>query len=85
MQHTEEGLYAVELGGPGQGAFGDDLAIEVLATEYQRDIYVVRLLPCPALWVICALHVSAPGLITAHAASLCQLLMGRAWVMTAIL
>ena len=32
----------MEVSGPGQGAFGDDLALEVLATEYQRDIYVVR-------------------------------------------
>ena len=41
-QHTEEGLYAVSVSGPGQGAFGDDLAIEVLAIEFERDIYVVR-------------------------------------------
>jgi hypothetical protein len=43
LQYVEEGLLSVEPS-LGQGSFGDDLAIEVLATEYQRDIYVVRLL-----------------------------------------
>lgn len=40
LQCVEEGLLSVEHS-KGQGAFGDDLAIEVLATEYQRDMYVV--------------------------------------------
>lgn len=42
LQYVEEGLLSVEHS-RGQGAFGDDLAIEVLATEYQRAIYVVSL------------------------------------------
>lgn len=42
LQYVEEGLLSVEVC-EGQGSFGDDLAIEVLATEYQREIYVVRL------------------------------------------
>lgn len=45
LQYVEEGLLSVEVC-ERQGAFGDDLAIEVLATEYQRDIYVVRPKPC---------------------------------------
>ena len=44
LQYVEEGLLTVDLV-EGQGAFGDDLAIEVLATEYQREIFVV----CPRL------------------------------------
>ncbi len=41
LQYVEEGLLSVEIS-EGQGSFGDDLAIEVLATEYHREIYVVR-------------------------------------------
>ena len=41
LQYVEEGLLTVDLV-EGQGAFGDDLAIEILATEYQREIFVVR-------------------------------------------
>lgn len=41
LQYVEDGLLSVEVCEL-QGAFGDDLAIEVLATECQRDIYVVR-------------------------------------------
>ncbi len=40
LQYVEEGLLTVDLV-EGQGAFGDDLAIEILATEYQREIFVV--------------------------------------------
>lgn len=40
LQYVEEGLLTVDVA-EGQGAFGDDLAIEVLATEYQREIFVV--------------------------------------------
>ena len=40
LQYVEEGLLTVDLI-EGQGAFGDDLAIEILATEYQREIFVV--------------------------------------------
>ena len=35
LQYVEEGLLTVDLI-EGQGAFGDDLAIEILATDYQR-------------------------------------------------
>ena len=44
LQYVEEGLLTVDLV-EGQGAFGDDLAIEVLATEYQREIFVVCAVP----------------------------------------
>ena len=40
LQYVEEGLLTVDLV-EGQGAFGDDLAIEILATDYQREIFVV--------------------------------------------
>ena len=40
LQYVEEGLLTVDIA-EGQGAFGDDLAIEILATEYQREIFVV--------------------------------------------
>jgi len=53
LQYVEEGLLSVEVC-QGQGAFGDDFSIEVLATEYQRDIYVVSstatLLPHISRW-----------------------------------
>ena len=35
-------LLSVDVAGASTGAFGDDLAIECLATAYGRDIYVVR-------------------------------------------
>ena len=35
-------LLSVDVAGAHTGAFGDDLAIECLATAYGRDIYVVR-------------------------------------------
>ena len=44
LQFVEEGLLSVDVA-EYQGAFGDDLAIEVLATEYQREIFVVRSIP----------------------------------------
>ena len=44
LQFVEEGLLSVDVG-EGQGAFGDDLAIEFLATEYQREIFVVGGIP----------------------------------------
>jgi hypothetical protein len=40
LQYVEEGLLTVDVA-EGQGAFGDDLAIEILATEYSREIFVV--------------------------------------------
>ena len=61
LQYVEEGLLTVDLV-EGQGAFGDDLAIEVLATEYQREIFVV----CPRLSspLQSSLHIASeqPGL-----------------------
>ena len=46
LQFVEEGLLSVDVA-KGQGAFGDDLAIEILATEYQREIFVVGSIPLP--------------------------------------
>lgn len=43
LQYTEEGLLSVEENRQGHAAaFGDDIAIECLATEFKREIYVVR-------------------------------------------
>ena len=39
LRYVQEGLLSADL--EQQAAFGDDLALECLATEYQRDIYVV--------------------------------------------
>lgn len=46
LQYVEEGLLTVDLI-EGQGAFGDDLAIEILATDYQREIFVVSATKVP--------------------------------------
>ncbi|CAH2057373.1 unnamed protein product [Thlaspi arvense] len=41
LQYTEEGLLTVDENREGHAAaFGDDIAIECLATEFQREIYV---------------------------------------------
>lgn len=43
LQYTEEGLLSVDENREGRAAaFGDDIAIECLATEFKREIYVVR-------------------------------------------
>ncbi|KAL9246591.1 hypothetical protein vseg_020108 [Gypsophila vaccaria] len=43
LQYTEEGLLSVDENREGRAAaFGDDIAIECLATEFQREIYVVQ-------------------------------------------
>ncbi|XP_062110770.1 uncharacterized protein LOC133822447 isoform X2 [Humulus lupulus] len=43
LQYTEEGLLSVDENRQGHAAaFGDDIAIECLATEFQREIYVVQ-------------------------------------------
>ena len=43
LQYTEEGLLSVDENREGRAAaFGDDIAIECLATEFKREIFVVR-------------------------------------------
>ena len=42
LQYTEEGLLSIDENREGHAAFGDDIAIEFLATEFKREIYVVR-------------------------------------------
>ncbi|KAF3432388.1 hypothetical protein FNV43_RR27128 [Rhamnella rubrinervis] len=43
LQYTEEGLLSVDENRNGHAAaFGDDIAIECLATEFKREIYVVQ-------------------------------------------
>nr|XP_043623659.1 uncharacterized protein LOC122595372 [Erigeron canadensis] len=43
LQYTEEGLLTVDENIEGHAAaFGDDIAIECLATEFKREIYVVQ-------------------------------------------
>ncbi|KAL6011645.1 hypothetical protein ACLOJK_002093 [Asimina triloba] len=43
LQYTEEGLLTVDENREGHAAaFGDDIAIEFLATEFKREIYVVQ-------------------------------------------
>nr|XP_010913004.1 uncharacterized protein LOC105038799 [Elaeis guineensis] len=43
MQYTEEGLLSVDENWDGHAAaFGDDIAIESLATEFKREVYVVQ-------------------------------------------
>ncbi|OMO56263.1 Ovarian tumor, otubain [Corchorus capsularis] len=44
LQYTEEGLLSVDESREGYhgAAFGDDIAIESLATEFKREIYVVQ-------------------------------------------
>ncbi|GKU96184.1 hypothetical protein SLEP1_g9451 [Rubroshorea leprosula] len=43
LQYTEEGLLSVDENRGGHAAaFGDDIAIECLATEFKRQIYVVQ-------------------------------------------
>lgn len=43
LQYTEEGLLTVDENRGGHAAaFGDDIAIECLATEFKREIFVVR-------------------------------------------
>lgn len=42
LQYTEEGLLTVDENIDGHAAaFGDDIAIECLATEFKREIFVV--------------------------------------------
>lgn len=44
LQYTEEGLLTVDENRDGHAAaFGDDIAIECLATEFKREIFVVRI------------------------------------------
>lgn len=46
LQYTEEGLLTVDENRDGRAAaFGDDIAIECLATEFKREIFVVRFYP----------------------------------------
>ncbi|XP_042499023.1 uncharacterized protein LOC122077219 [Macadamia integrifolia] len=43
LQYTEEGLLTVDENREGRAAaFGDDIAIESLATEFKREVYVVQ-------------------------------------------
>ncbi|XP_021845921.1 uncharacterized protein [Spinacia oleracea] len=43
LQYTEEGLLTVDENREGRAAaFGDDIAIECLATEFKREIFVVQ-------------------------------------------
>ncbi|XP_039133225.1 LOW QUALITY PROTEIN: uncharacterized protein LOC120270273 [Dioscorea cayenensis subsp. rotundata] len=43
LQYTEEGLLTVDENRDGRAAaFGDDIAIESLATEFKREVYVVQ-------------------------------------------
>ncbi|KAI3818078.1 hypothetical protein L1987_11880 [Smallanthus sonchifolius] len=43
LQYTEEGLLTVDENREGHAAaFGDDIAIECIATEFKREIYVVQ-------------------------------------------
>ncbi|CAL1355078.1 unnamed protein product [Linum trigynum] len=43
LQYTEEGLLSVEENREGHAAaFGDDIAIECIATEFKREIFVVQ-------------------------------------------
>ena len=45
LQYTEDGLLSVDENRQGHAAaFGDDIAIECLATEFKREIYVVSLM-----------------------------------------
>lgn len=45
LQYTEDGLLSVDENREGHAAaFGDDIAIECLATEFKREIYVVRII-----------------------------------------
>ncbi len=42
LQYTEEGLLSVDENQEGRAAaFGDDIAIQCLASEYEREIFVV--------------------------------------------
>ena len=44
LQYAEDGLLHVDENREGHAAaFGDDIAIECLATEFKREIYVVRI------------------------------------------
>lgn len=57
LQYTEDGLLSVDENREGHAAaFGDDIAIECLATEFNREIYVVRNL-------LLALKFSSPNLL----------------------
>lgn len=43
LQYTEEGLLTIDENRDGHAAaFGDDIAIECLATEFKREVYVVK-------------------------------------------
>ncbi|WOL11441.1 hypothetical protein Cni_G20203 [Canna indica] len=43
LQYTEEGLLSIDENRTGHAAaFGDDIAIESLATEFKREVYVVQ-------------------------------------------
>lgn len=56
LQYTEEGLLTIDENREGHAAaFGDDIAIECLATEFKREIYVVRRIFNPFHWICCFL------------------------------
>lgn len=58
LQYTEEGLLTVDENRDGRAAaFGDDIAIECLATEFKREIFVVRFYPL-YLFHSVSLHIS---------------------------
>jgi len=43
LQYTEEGLLTIDENRDGRAAaFGDDIAIECLANEFKREVYVVQ-------------------------------------------
>ncbi|KAK3035864.1 hypothetical protein RJ639_033001 [Escallonia herrerae] len=54
LQYTEEGLLTIDENRDGHAAaFGDDIAIECLATEFKREIYV----SCDVTSMTLALHI----------------------------
>lgn len=55
LQYTEEGLLTVDENRDGRAAaFGDDIAIEYLATEFKREIFVVLIIT--NFWLLILRH-----------------------------
>ena len=56
LQYTADGLLTVDENRQGRNAaFGDDIAIECLANEFKREIFVVRKLALFLIRLLCFL------------------------------
>jgi hypothetical protein len=61
LQYTEEGLLSIDENREGRAAaFGDDIALECIATEFKREVYVVCDIFCYSCFSLSLYRLSFP-------------------------